>query len=182
MISRRTLLKSAAALVGLALVPKVVKAAVKSDNPLAPLLNAHYEPIPEVQALVKQWYDDRLTGCHASGCEPLFRGYGLDGLPRMDLIDKDHVPEGTKLREWVFYSDYAPAYAELGMTCPPAHVYPCGDDMYIDDGADCMAGEMGFYGANGRVDTIISLYNGRLAYNGPHPIYQRLFPMPTTTS
>lgn len=38
----------------------------------------------------------------------------VDGSPRMGIIDKDHVPEGTKLEEWrvVIPSGYA-----AGMVC-----------------------------------------------------------------
>lgn len=164
-LSRRTFLVSTAAALGLSLVPKRLRAAVKPVT------------VP--------WYEFNGIRCNLP-CS-LIR---TDDGPRMGLIDKDHVPEGTKLEEWSVHSaDESTGYAYFADAADDVEQWWigaggrlfCSDsrpDMHLDQHPNLHACQAACY----RHKVHVSLFRPiRFAYTGPHPIYSRLFPVPTTS-
>lgn len=167
-MNRRRFLTSLAGLAALTLVPKRARAAAFTDpTPLRPedmrvfrqYLRRVYAVRPDdIDATVDEW-------SHVKHLMDSGRLCYRNGEWRMGLIDKDHVPEGTKLSEWTRSYDgmiYAAHWKHISMDDIKQEVY--------------------YHHPDGQVTTTrISPHHVALICTGSHPIYARLFPMPGAT-
>ena len=155
MITRRTLLKSAAAALGLALVPKGVKALVA--------------PSDDVTVAQYAAWVNRIMSAPSKATMMIVGGRLItlvDGRWRMGLIDQDNVPPGTTLEEWgTHVGSGQMRYGHL-----PA-----------DDVEGYVTTSWCSY-SHGGDDTLTQCVPAacRFGYTGKHPIYRQLFPVPLT--
>jgi hypothetical protein len=175
MITRRTLLKSAAAALGLALVPKGVKALVA--------------PSDDVTVAQYAAWVGRIMSAPSKATMMIVGGRLItlvDGRWRMGLIDRNHVPEGTKLEEWEvravdtdtgYFADVADDIEQWWIGAG-GRLF-CSDsrpDMHLDKHPNLRASQGACY--TGKVH--VALFRPiHFVYTGPHPIYSRLFPVPS---
>ena len=199
--NRRSFLRSLAGLAALAVVPKRLRAAAIFtparhwlDDPSG--FTAYniwhgselYTTYPEWSS--EEWQEIRYlcnTGRLRCDWKP---GNWRPGIPvwRMGLIDRDHVPEGTKLEEWEvravdtdtgYFADVADDIEQWWIGAG-GRLF-CSDsrpDMHLDKHPNLRASQGACY--TGKVHA--ALFRPiHFVYTGPHPIYSRLFPIPSMT-
>jgi len=171
-MNRRRFLTSLAAVAGLALIPKRVKADVKPVKRFADYCGELYigpgvseylrphgftkEEWMEVCRLNKDGYKGRLKW--------------HEGRWRMGLISNDNEPAGTSIYDWQVVTDKG---EHLG------RVYGSANDL---DQSVCVCSDTCRDGRRAVVGMMYPAPAWHFAYTGPHPIYSRLFPMPTPVS
>jgi hypothetical protein len=91
-------------------------------------------------------------------------------VPKIGLIDKDHVPEGTKLKEWTIFNN-RDEYQNFTRANDIEQWY----NQAIDEKVSIYHGYYGYYVYHHYENLATKI---RFCYSGDHPIYRRLFPMP----